>query len=81
MHGDLSLLRYRFRLLERPTSRPTSERSAPGRTPGERGQALLEYAIAVAVAVLVVMGSVKLFGQAMADMFSRLIGLVQGIGG
>jgi Flp pilus assembly pilin Flp len=75
MHGDLALLRWRFRTLERGVSRLGIELRC------ESGQALLEYAIAIAVAVLVVMGSVKLFGQAMADMFTRLIGLVQGVGG
>jgi hypothetical protein len=81
MHGDLVLLRWRFRTLEQLTSRPIVERSTSARALVESGQALLEYAIALAVAVLVVMGSVKLFGQAMADMFTRLIGLVAGIGG
>ena len=80
MHGDLMLLRWRFRLLERLTSRPTIERSVIARALADSGQSLLEYAIAIAVAVLVVMGAVKLFGEAMADLFTRLIGLVQGIG-
>jgi Flp pilus assembly pilin Flp len=81
MHGDRGILRWRCRSLGRLTLRSRNDPWMMARVATvESGQALLEYAIAIAVAVLVVMGSVKLFGQAISDMFTRLIGLVQGIG-
>jgi len=54
-----------------------SEGIVPAR---EEGQTLVEYAIVIAVAVLVVLGAIKAFGQAMAALFTRLIQQVTGIG-
>ncbi len=54
-----------------------SEGIVPAR---EEGQTLVEYAIVIAVAVLVVLGAIKAFGQAMAALFTRLMQQVTGIG-
>jgi Flp pilus assembly pilin Flp len=54
-----------------------SEGVVPARA---EGQTLVEYAIVIAVAVLVVLGAIKAFGQAMAALFTRLMQQVTGIG-
>jgi Flp pilus assembly pilin Flp len=46
----------------------------------EEGQGLVEYALILLVAVLIVMGAVKGFGNTLAGLFTRLIGQVAGIG-
>lgn len=55
----------------------TAEGILPAR---EDGQTLVEYAIVIAVAVLVVLAAIKAFGQAMASLFTRLMQQVTGIG-
>ena len=45
----------------------------------EEGQTLLEYAIVIAVAVLVVLGSIKAFGMSLGNLFNSLIAQVTGI--
>jgi Flp pilus assembly pilin Flp len=45
----------------------------------EEGQTLLEYAIVIAVAVLVVLGSIKAFGTSLGNLFNNLIAQVTGI--
>lgn len=45
----------------------------------EEGQTLLEYAIVIAVAVLIVLGSIKAFGTSLANLFNNLISQVTGI--
>ena len=45
----------------------------------EEGQTLLEYAIVIAVAVLVVLGSIKAFGTSLGNLFNSLIAQVTGI--
>ena len=46
----------------------------------EEGQALVEYAIVIAVGVLVVLVAIKAFGQALAALVTRLMQQVTGIG-
>ena len=46
----------------------------------EEGQSLVEYAMILAVGVLVVLAAVKGFGNSLAALFTRLIGQVTGIG-
>jgi Flp pilus assembly pilin Flp len=46
----------------------------------EEGQGLVEYALILLVAVLIVMGAVKGFGTTLGNLFTRLIGQVAGIG-
>jgi hypothetical protein len=46
----------------------------------EEGQTLVEYAIVIMVAVMVVLAAVRGFGQTLASLFTRMIGQVSGIG-
>lgn len=44
------------------------------------GQSMLEYALVVAFVAVAVMAVVKLFGEAITGVFTRLINRLQGVG-
>jgi pilus assembly protein Flp/PilA len=48
------------------------------RADSERGAAVVEYALLVALIALVVIGAITLFGQALADFFTSLIDRLPG---
>ncbi len=51
-----------------------------GRTSGEEGQSLVEYAIAVALIAVAAMAAIQGLGNGIAAMFSRLLGRITGLG-
>lgn len=46
----------------------------------EKGQSLVEYAIAVALIAVVAMGAIQALGGGIANLFTRLLGRISGIG-
>lgn len=50
------------------------------KTGEEEGQSLVEYAIAVALIAVVAMGAIQALGGGIANLFTRLLGRISGIG-
>ena len=51
-----------------------------GKEPGEAGQSLVEYAIALALIAIAAMGAVQALGGGVGNLFQRLVARIQGIG-
>ena len=50
------------------------------REPGEGGQSLVEYAIALALIAIAAMGAIQALGGGIGNLFQRLLARIQGIG-